>query len=284
MNFKHLRKADGTVWRITKLRIMEASLVDNPANDMATIEEMELAKRYTQEQRHTMSYIRPSIAKFLRDRGFGYLVKNDDLPVFLKGAANPATGTSTDSGGDGGPDNEAGPLIDAALEAVREVLKDPTVLTSGKPGDPAVSYDEVMERVAEALKRRLGAPQITDRSADDGDDGSLFPTSPGVAAAGARAGTGPDGIIEQINRVPNGYELAKRLRTLNDGVALVRKLNDAGQTPVAGGAAGLLKCEAESELRKLEFGAGAADFSKVISEPGDVELIKRLSERDAQVG
>jgi len=272
MNFKHLRKADGTVWRITKLRITETSLVDNPANDMATIEEMELAKRYIQEQTMSASHIRPEIAKFLSDRGFSYLVK---------GKTNPQTGTSTDSRGDGGPSDESASAIQAALSLAREVVGEMIALTSDNPSSPSVDYDEMWRRALRVVANRLGMPEIVDWSGDnDNPDPSLNPNGPGAAAVNAYRDASE--AIEQMDRAPSGFELAKRILSANgEDATLLAKLRDRNRVGIAGASDALLKHEGGDELRKLaDDRAGTLDLRRILSEVGDPQLEKRLSERD----
>ena len=286
-----LGKSDEPViWRITKLKIVECSLVDNPANDMATIESVQLAKRYDGE---VVKKYSPEFKKYMISKGFGYLVGEPEDPLaFLKAsnypvdaAINPATGTNSASRGPGAQFGSATPeamaTADAAERFANELI---TVITQlGEENENSdLSPAEVLRQAIKVAAQR--ALNITDMSGDNGNpDPSLNPNGPAARATGSRRESGDDDF-ENLFVPRSGFELKKRLDTQNDlNTALMAIFSKADRVTMPGTSSALLKADdnRSMDLRKAEFGDGHADLSRIVTEVGDRELIKRLSEREA---
>lgn len=198
---------------------------------------------------------------------------------------NPATGTNSASRGDG--DDEPGyqPELDLLAAFIREFKIVVTELgASNENAD--LSPAEVIEQASRIAMQRVKQTNVTDRSADDGDDESLFPTSGGATATGAYRSAG-DAIAQMFRGGPsNGFEAARRVAAANDLEAgLLVKLGDRNRVGIPGGADSLLKADHHdgTELRKLaDARSGEVELSKILTEVGDEQLAKRLSERGEQ--
>jgi hypothetical protein len=278
LDFSKLHKNDASVvYRITKFRITECSLVDNPANDMATIESMELAKRYSEEKQ--MSLIDNEARAILRKYGImakGYKDSNSTSAAW----SNPATGTNSASRGDGDDTPGYQPELDLLAAFIRE-FKTVIVELGASNENTDLSPEEVIEQASRIAMQRVKQTNATDWSVGNGDDDeSLNPNGSSATATSARRSAAD--AIEQLYRPSNGFELAKRILASNDlDVTLISKLADRNRVGVAGNSDALLRHEGGGELRKLEDArSGDVQLSKILTEMGDSQLEKRLSERN----
>jgi hypothetical protein len=264
------KRYDEPIWRITKFRITECSLVDNPANDMATISSVELAKRMDD------TMISPETRKYLVSLGF------DERGHFLdpsmrkkveasNGPVNPATGTRSASEGDGDRTPAYQSELDLLAEFQRQFAIAITELgAENENGD--LSPAEVLRQAIKVAAQRV--INVTDLTGDDGRDPSLNPVPAQTREAQRR---GEDGDFNQMFHPTNGFEIAKRLRCAVDDGGLTARLAKSDRVSVPGASSSLLRDEVE--MRKFDDGSGPLDVSKVIREPE--ELAQRLAARNA---
>jgi hypothetical protein len=204
--------------------------------------------------------VRPEISNYLESMGF------DGQTGHMKKRANPATGTSTDSTGDGDDTPGYEDELDLLAAFQREFQIVITEL-GGQNEDSDLSPAEVLRQAMRIAMQRV--LNVTDLS-----DG---PASQAQVTEAQRQGQGND-FNNMFN--PNGFELKKRMDARADDGGLLAKLSSPDRVSAGGLSASLLKRDAPDEtMRKIDDGRGDLDISKVITEPDD--LLKRLSARNA---
>jgi hypothetical protein len=192
--------------------------------------------------------------------------------------SNPATGTNSASRGDGDDTPGYQPELDTLSAFIRE-FKIAIVELGAANENSDLSPEEVIEQASRIAMQRVKQTNASDWSGGNGDDDeSLNPNGPGAAAANAFRSTG-----DTIQQMASGFEIAKRVFCMNDlDAGLLGKLSDRGRVGVAGASDALLTRDDGGELKKIEDGrAGELSFSKILSEPGDPQLEKRISEGNA---